>query len=118
MFTKPVFLLRLEGVAFLVASIFFYRQSHASWVLFAVLFLAPDLFMLGYLVNARVGAAAYNMVHTLFVPGVLIVVAILVARSEFLPLALIWTAHIGLDRMLGFGLKYPTRFKDTHLQHV
>ena len=118
MLTKPALLLRLEAASILGLSIFFYRQSHASWILFAILFLSPDLFMLGYLVNTRIGAAVYNFVHTLFAPGILIVIAIFTSRQQFLPFAFIWTAHIGLDRMLGYGLKYPTRFKDTHLQHV
>ena len=118
MLTRVAFLLRLEGASVLGLSVFFYHQSHASWILFAVLFLAPDLFMLGYLVNTRIGAAVYNSVHTLFAPGVLIAIAILASKWQLLPFALIWTAHIGLDRMIGAGLKYPTRFKDTHLQHV
>ena|SRR5215475_1542898 len=118
MFTKVAFLLRLEGASVLVLSLFFYHQSHASWILFAVLFLSPDLFMLGYLVNPRIGARVYNSVHTLFGPGVLIAIAILASKWQLLPFALIWTAHIGFDRMLGYGLKYPTRFQDTHLQHV
>jgi len=118
MFTKVAFLLRLEGASLLVLSLFFYHQSHASWILFAVLFLSPDLFMLGYLVNPRIGARVYNSVHTLFGPGVLIAIAILASKWQLLPFALIWTAHIGFDRMLGYGLKYPTRFQDTHLQHV
>lgn len=87
-------------------------------MLFAVLFLSPDLFMVGYLVNARIGAAVYNLVHTLFAPAVLIAIAVLLSKWQLLPFLLIWTAHIALDRMLGFGLKYPTRFKDTHLQKV
>lgn len=118
MFTKPAFLLRLEGVSILALSILLYRQSHASWILFAVLILWPDLFMLGYLVNARIGATLYNLVHTLLAPAVLVAIAILTSKWQLLPFALIWSAHIGLDRMLGYGLKYPTRFGDTHLQHV
>jgi Domain of unknown function (DUF4260) len=116
--TKPALLLRLEGAAILALSVFVYRQIHASWILFAVLFLSPDLFMLGYLANARAGAAVYNFVHTLFAPGILIAIAVLASKQQLLPFALIWTAHIGFDRMQGYGLKYPTRFKDTHLQHV
>jgi hypothetical protein len=101
-----------------LVSIFFYRQSHASWILFAVLFLSPDIFMLGYLANTSTGAALYNLVHTILAPSTLIAAAILLSKWQLLPLAMIWTAHIGLDRMLGYGLKYPKHFKDTHLQHV
>ena len=116
MFTKPALLLRVEGAFALGVSILLYSESHTSWILFVVLFLS--LFMLGYLVNTRIGAAVYNFVHTLFAPGILIVIAMLTSRQQLLPFAFIWTAHIGLDRTLGSGLKYPTRFKDTHLQHV
>ena len=118
MFTKPALLLRVEGAVALGVSILLYSESHTSWILFAVLFLSPDLFMLGYLVNTRIGAAVYNFVHTLFAPGILIVIAMLTSRQQLLPFAFSGTAHIGFDRMLGYGLKYPTRFKDTHLQHV
>jgi Domain of unknown function (DUF4260) len=117
-FTKPALLLRLEGAVVFGLSIFLYRQNHASWILFVALFLAPDLFMLGYIINAKIGAALYNVVHTLIAPGVLITVVVLTSMRQLLPFALIWTAHIGFDRLLGYGLKYPTRFKDTHLQHV
>ena len=118
MLTKPRILLHVEGAAILFLSVFFYRETHASWLLFALLFLAPDLFMLGYLANARVGAALYNLVHTTTPPILMIVFSLLSNQQKFLPYALIWLAHIGIDRLLGYGLKYPSQFKDTHLQHV
>jgi hypothetical protein len=73
---------------------------------------------LGYLVNVTWGSAIYNLVHTLTGPILLLVVAIIVGKQVCVPYALIWLAHIGMDRSLGFGLKYPTSFKDTHLQHL
>ena len=118
MLTHPRWILRLEGAAILAASVFFYARAHFGWWMFALLFLAPDLFMLGYLVNARVGAASYNLVHTLAGPLVLLLVANLVTAPQLVPYALIWFAHLGFDRTLGYGLKYPTQFRDTHLQHV
>ena len=118
MLTKPSFLLRVEGGTILALSVFLYRQNHASWLLFALLFLAPDLFMVGYLGSVHIGAAIYNFAHTLLTPVVLLAIGILTGKPQLLPLVLIWTAHIGFDRLLGFGLKYPTQFKDTHLQHV
>ena len=63
MLTKPRWLLDLEGASIFVLAIFLYRAGHFSWGRFA-LFLAPDLFMLGYLIGARCGAAFYNLVHT------------------------------------------------------
>jgi hypothetical protein len=74
--------------------------------------------MLGYLRGARSGAAWYNLVHTLSGPIILIGYAFLGKSTWLLPYGLIWTSHIGLDRLLGFGLKYPTRFNDTHLQRA
>jgi len=103
MFTKPSFLLRVEGGTILALSVFLYRQNHASWLLFTLLFLAPDLFMLGYLASVHVGAAIYNFAHTLLTPVVLLAIGILTGKPHLLPLVLIWTAHIGFDRLLGFG---------------
>jgi hypothetical protein len=118
MLTKPRILLHLEGAAILFLSVFFYRTTHASWLVFALLFLAPDLFMFGYLINARRGAEFYNLVHTTTPPLFFIAFALLSKQLMLLPYLLIWLAHIGIDRMLGYGLKYPANFKDTHLQHV
>jgi hypothetical protein len=109
------FLLRLEGAAVLGVSLFAYHWSHGSWLLFALMFLVPDLSMIGYFANVRAGAAIYNAIHTYVGPLLLAGYSVAMAHRTTLLLALIWTAHIGLDRMLGFGLKYPTRFTDTHL---
>jgi len=118
MLIRPSILLHIEEAILLILTLFAYQHLHASWLLFAILFLTPDLFMLGYLVNTRVGAATYNLAHTLTLPLTLL----LTSYIEHWPLAsaltLIWTAHIALDRLLGYGLKYPTFFKDTHLQHI
>jgi hypothetical protein len=108
-------LLHLEGATVLALSLFAWHWSHGSWVLFALLFLTPDLSMLGYIANARVGAIAYNAVHTYIGPLALIGYAFALGLHEVLFVAVIWIAHLGFDRMLGYGLKFPTRFKDTHL---
>ena len=118
MLNKPGILLRMEGFALLAVSVFLYWQMHFGWLLFAILLLAPDLSMVGYLGGAKTGAPIYNIVHTLIGPLLLIGFSLVTARTSVLPYGLIWTAHIGMDRMLGFGLKYPTNFKDTHLQRV
>jgi len=118
MLTKPGLLLRIEGSIVLALSLLLYRENHFSWWLFVALLLAPDLSMIGYLAGTKSGAIAYNLVHTLTGPLLLVGYSVATAHSRLLPYGLIWTAHIGLDRMLGFGLKYPTRFNDTHLQHV
>ena len=115
MFTKPEILLRIEGGFDLALSLIFYQWIQANWLLFILLLLAPDLAMLGYLRGVRLGTVCYNLVHTLAGPFLLIAYAFLGRSLWLLPYALIWTAHIGGDRVLGFGLKYPTRFGDTHL---
>jgi hypothetical protein len=118
MFTRPAILLRVEEAVLLTVSIFAYQRLHYSWLLFAILFLTPDLFMLGYLATPRLGAALYNLVHTLSLPLALLLTGYLLHWHVAPTLSLIWIAHIALDRLLGYGLKYPTFFKDTHLQHI
>jgi len=118
MFTRPALLLRIEEACLLAASVALYYHFHSSWLLFAVLFLAPDLFMLGYLHNPRTGATLYNLGHVLFVPLALFALAYTTHRPLLVAIAIIWFAHIAFDRLLGYGLKYPAHFKDTHLQHV
>ena len=118
MFNRPVSLLRIEEAALLAAAIALYAHFHFSWLLFAVLFLAPDLFMLGYLANPRIGAALYNLGHFVFVPIALFGIGFVTQRQLLTAVALIWFCHIAFDRMLGYGLKYPTHFKETHLQRI
>lgn len=111
----PRVLLRLEGVVALVGAIVAYRLVGGSRALCAGLFLVPDLSMLGYLMTPKRGAIAYNVVHTYLAPDVLAAAMAIRLLPEFWPIPLIWISHIGLDRALGFGLKYPTAFRDTHL---
>lgn len=89
----------------------------ADGVTFAALFLAPDVAFLGYLAGPRVGAAAYNTTHSTLGPLALAAIGVLYA-PDAMPLALIWLAHIGFDRALGYGLKYGSAFADTHLGRV
>jgi len=118
MLNKPGVLLRLEGVLLFVVSVAAYWQLGGNWTLFALLILVPDLFMLGYLLNVRIGAVIYNIGHTLAVPLVAGAAAVMTRSDALLPFVFIWSAHIAMDRMLGYGLKYPTYFRDTHLQRV
>jgi hypothetical protein len=118
MLTRPSVLLRIEEAILLLLTLFAYQHLRYSWLLFAILFLTPDLFMLGYLLNARVGAAIYNLAHTLTLPLALLFISYLQHWHLTPAIALIWTAHIAFDRLLGYGLKYPTFFKDTHIQHI
>jgi hypothetical protein len=109
------FLLRLEGLAVAALSAVFYARTGASWWLFAALWLTPDLSMLGYLAGPRWGARIYNAVHSYVTPATLAVTGLLFGSAALLPYALIWFNHIGIDRLMGYGLKYPDGFGFTHL---
>jgi hypothetical protein len=111
-------LLRLEGLVVLLAAVCAYAWLGGAWGLFALLLLAPDLAMVGYRFGPVVGAAAYNAVHTYLAPAALGAAGLALGAPIMQALALIWIAHIGLDRGLGFGLKYTTGFGDTHLGRV
>ena len=107
--------LRLEGAAAFVAAIALYGHADFSWLALVILFLAPDLSMLAYLVGPRAGALAYNLVHTYALALPLALAGFAFGWPVASALALIFIAHIGFDRMLGFGLKYASGFGDTHL---
>lgn len=114
----PGAMLRIEGAAMLLASVALYGVNGGGWLLFVVLLLSPDLSMLGYLAGVRTGAVVYNVFHAYPLPALLALYGVFAGGGTILSLALIWLAHIGMDRMAGYGLKYPTGFKDTHLNRV
>lgn len=114
----PGALLRIEGLAVAAVAIALYVDGDHPWWLLAVLVLAPDLAMLGYVAGPSAGAAAYDLAHTYVAPLALGAIGVLADIDTCVALALIWATHIGADRLLGYGLKYPSGFKDTHLQRV
>jgi hypothetical protein len=109
---------RLEGLALAAICIWLFRGIHEPWWLFALLFLAPDASLLGYLAGPRIGAVAYNLVHTWVTPVLLFAIGWWGDAPSLLPVAFALGAHIGVDRALGFGLKLPTGFRDTHLGRI
>ena len=117
-FNSPSWLLRLEGAVVFLIALVLYSRLESSWLVFVLLFFVPDVSMAGYALNAQLGATIYNLVHAYALPAVLGLAGLFMANGLLASLSLIWFAHIGLDRLLGFGLKYPTEFKDTHLQRV
>ena len=114
----PRLLLHLEGAAVFLAATALYFDGDHPWWLYFVLALAPDLSMLGYAGGARVGSFVYDAAHTYAVPVALAAAGVLADANGLVGVALIWLGHIGADRALGYGLKYATGFKDTHLQRV
>jgi hypothetical protein len=115
---RPAAMLRVEGAVMLVGSVLLYWMGGGSWWLFALLLLAPDLSMLGYLAGPRLGAIVYNVFHSYPLPAALGIFGLLAGAPLAVSVALVSFAHIGMDRLMGYGLKYPTGFKDTHLQRV
>ena len=108
----------MEGLLTLVAACVAYQSIYAGhWGLFALLFFVPDLSLLGYLRSAgKNSAALYNLVHSYVAPLALGLLAWKVRSPVGGEVALIWLAHIGFDRCLGYGLKFPGVFRYTHIQ--
>ncbi len=111
-------MLRLEGLTVLMGSILAYTHLGGKGWLFALLLLAPDLSAFGLLVNKKVGTWSYNLAHLYTLPALLLALALIGGWTFGVQLALIWFAHIGLDRLFGYGLKYTLDFKDTHITRL
>ena len=111
-------LLRLEGLALFAGMTLLYAVWGGSWWVYALLFLVPDLSFLGYLAGPRVGAIIYNAAHSYMAPMALMTIGFGMNSPLTLSIAMIWLAHIGIDRALGFGLKYSAGFGFTHLGRI
>ncbi len=116
--TSPSIVLRLEGASLALAATWVFYTTGTSWWWFLALALAPDVGLLGYLAGSRIGAVTYNVTHTLVVPLALAAFATIVGAAMALAVAAVWIAHIGIDRVVGYGLKYPDGPRTTHLQRV
>jgi len=111
-------LLRLEGLTLMVGMVVLYATWDGSWWVFAVLFFVPDLSFLAYLAGPRTGAIVYNIAHSYMAPVALMTLGFGLAAPLTLSIAMIWLAHIGFDRALGYGLKYAAGFSFTHLGRI
>lgn len=111
-------LLRLEGLALFVGMVLLYAAWGGSWWIFALLFLVPDLSFIAYLADAKTGAIAYNAAHSYMLPVALMTIGFALPEPLTLSIAMIWLAHIGIDRALGYGLKYQAGFGFTHLGRI
>jgi hypothetical protein len=110
--------LRAEGACLLAVSLLAYAKFSGGWGLFALCFLAPDLAFLGYLAGPRVGAAVYNVARSTVGALALLALGVLLPATAAITAGLIWLAHIGFDRALGYGLKSADGFGFTHLGRV
>jgi uncharacterized protein DUF4260 len=111
-------LLRLEGVVLFAGMTLLYALWDGSWWVYAILFLAPDLSFAAYLAGPRAGAIVYNAAHSYLLPVALMTTGLAMASPLVLSIAMIWLAHIGIDRALGYGLKYQAGFAFTHLGRI
>ncbi len=111
-------LLRLEGLTLFAGMVVLYGAWDGSWWIFAMLFLAPDLSFLAYLSGPRTGALVYNAAHSYMAPVALLTLGFGFEAPLTLSIAMIWLAHIGFDRALGYGLKYAAGFTFTHLGRI
>lgn len=108
-------LLRLEGLFILAASLLAYANYGSGWGVFALFFLAPDLSFAGYLAGSKTGAIAYNFAHSLIGPLAVLATGFIITEPIAITAGIIWMAHVGFDRALGYGLKYADGFRFTHL---
>ena len=110
--------LRLEGLALFIGMTLLYYMWDGSWWVYALLFFVPDLSFAAYLAGPRTGALVYNAAHSYLAPVAIMTAGFATAAPLVLSLAMIWLAHIGFDRALGYGLKYGVGFSFTHLGRI
>ncbi len=109
---------RIEGLALFLAATVLYFFLGFHWLVYVLLLFAFDMFMVGYLFNNKVGAYVYNLGHSLIVPSIVGVIGVLTEGNILIGLSLLWFAHVGIDRSLGYGLKATTGFTHTHLGSI
>jgi hypothetical protein len=112
-------LLHLEGLVFFLVALYLFHLYQGNWWLFLLFIFVPDISMIGYFKDRKLGAIVYNLVHNYILGIVLLALGALVFENALLIFTgIIIIAHVGMDRFFGYGLKYQTHFKDTHLQKV
>ena len=111
-------ILRAESVATFVAGVLLYLQLNGNGLLLLPLLLVPDISMLGYLAGPRAGAVTYNLGHNLVTALVVLGVGWFAAIAPLALAGAVLLAHVGMDRSLGYGLKLPSSFQDTHLGRI
>lgn len=114
----PILMQRIEAGFLLIASVFLYFHLNFNILYFVPALFLIDVFMAGYLLGKDVGAYVYNLGHSFIIPSVLFIIGVPAANDLLIGLGLIWVAHIGIDRALGYGLKHKSAFTDTHLGRI
>jgi len=114
----PRLVLRFEGLVLLAAATWVFAQTGQSWWVYAAFFLVPDVSLAAYAAGPRGGSIVYNALHSTIGPAILGLAGLLLGHSLPVAIAAVWAAHVGFDRVLGYGLKYATGFGDTHLGRI
>ncbi len=110
--------LRAEGAATLAAGLVGFLFLGLPWWAFLLLLIVPDVSMVGYLRGPRLGAILYNLAHDLATGVVVAGAGLAIGSVPVAAAGAILVAHSGMDRMMGYGLKFPSSFKDTHLGRI
>jgi len=108
----------LEGLIIFMSMIYIYYAYDYNWWIFILFLLTPDIAMFAYIINNRIGAIIYNLVHTYTISIPFLLFGIMMNNNLIIMVGIIWSAHIGIDRLFGYGLKYTTAFQHTHLQKL
>ena len=112
---KPKVWLRIEGLFLFIATLIAFNQVRQHWWIYIALLFVPDIFMIGYVRSNKLGALLYNLGHSYPAPFSLLYFAWINHSKIWMAVGIIWIGHIGWDRFFGYGLKYDSKFKDTHL---
>lgn len=110
--------LKVEELAQFILGIILFSQLSYSWWVFPALLLVPDIGMLGYLISPKIGALCYNLFHNKSVAILFMVMGFFYWGEVFTLVGIILFSHSALDRIFGYGLKYPDSFKNTHLGKI
>lgn len=117
--------LKLEELGMWIACIILLYAIHVEWWLYLLMFLGPDLSMLGYMINNKVGAWSYNLFHHKGIAAIILIVGAIISNNNIFsswawlfPIGLVLLGHSSMDRFFGYGLKYENGFKFTHLGEI
>jgi len=110
--------LKIEELAQFVFGIFLFSRLSFEWWWFPLLILTPDIGMIGYLFNTKTGAWIYNLFHHKGVGVFLMLIGFYFKNETLSLIGIILFSHSSLDRIFGYGLKYPDSFHKTHLGEI
>ncbi len=110
--------IRYEYLAVFFFLVYTYFSLKYNLWLFLILLFVPDIAIVFYKINSKIGGIAYNIIHTYAIPVIIIIINSIFLKNMIIqPICIIWMSHISMDRVIGYGLKYDS-FKETHIQKL